>query len=270
MQQTFVYQLHKMAHLVDLNEDQFRVLDPKEQCKIAKSAVAAAIDFDNRIIKQFEDAIRQYHRALQYVNLVDSSLPESEELLQGAAEYFRRQRFLKAQLEEMKKQTAPENNADTTVVAKAEALGIAVKGSVLTLHQTHKLGEKAEKIKGDVVTNSKAAWSKTTDWFSGTVDQTKSWWKTNAPAGWAAASGSSAEGGEGAEADPVGDAAPSSATTAEEAGVDASGIVSGTKEEASAPKTDLPPPPPLAATAGVSDPVLKKGDEDLLDLDLKS
>ncbi|CAD7930204.1 unnamed protein product [Amoebophrya sp. A25] len=166
-----------MAHLVDLSEQQFRILDAREQCKIAKNAVVAAMEMDQKILKSFEDAIRQYHRALQYVNLVENSANEdAAELLQIAGEYFKRQRFLKAQLEEFRKVTPPENPVGNFgFAARAESLAYAVKGSVLTIPQTYKLNEKTEKLRGDLVDNSKIAWSKTATWWSGTMESGKAW-----------------------------------------------------------------------------------------------
>ena len=39
-----------MAQLqLDLSEEQFRVLDAQQQCKVAKSAVVAAVELDAKI-----------------------------------------------------------------------------------------------------------------------------------------------------------------------------------------------------------------------------
>lgn len=51
--------------VMDLNEEQFAVLSKQEQLTIAKNAVAQAVATDAKVTKQFQDAIRHYHRALQ-------------------------------------------------------------------------------------------------------------------------------------------------------------------------------------------------------------
>lgn len=185
--------------MVDLTEDQFRVLNQDEQLTLVKSAVVAAVELDARLTRVFEDAIRHYHRALQYVSLIEeekesreienqnnatngtvsgqSTAEDTEQLIKGAVVYFKRQRFLKAQFEEFKKEDCPVFPEEFTKFQKAESLAYAAKANVLTLDQTYKVKENADKLREKSVAVAKQGWTDTVKWFNNVSSTAGFFWQ---------------------------------------------------------------------------------------------
>ena len=58
------------------------------------------VELDVKVTRAFSDAVKQYHRALQYVNAIEESQDQFEqprqELTSIASDYFKRQRYLKS------------------------------------------------------------------------------------------------------------------------------------------------------------------------------
>ena len=68
--------------------------------RTSKTNVQSQVELDVKVTRAFSDAVKQYHRALQYVNAIEESQDQFEqprqELTSIASDYFKRQRYLKS------------------------------------------------------------------------------------------------------------------------------------------------------------------------------